>query len=96
MIYNGKKYDGGFANAHISLFGRSIVVDYEHCLHGYSFYKGFEHNCVPCEMYPYAGDVIVFNVPVDKEFHKVNILRLVIKAIWLIVKEKFIKKHNYD
>lgn len=96
MIYNGMKDIGGFANAHISLFGRSIIVDYEHCLHGYCFYKDLKNNCVPCEMYPYDGDVIVFQVPIDKEFQKVNILQLVIKAIWLIIKEKFIKKHKYD
>ena len=78
-VYNGMMRKGnGYANAHISYKGRSVIVDYEFCLHNYGFLKADDNEYVPFEMYPYGdGDIYMGNVPLDKEFKKADIVKLI-------------------
>lgn len=76
-VYNGLYSNGDkccCANSHISYKGRSVIVDYEHCLHAYS---SIPENVVPIEMYPYRDDIYVGYINLDERFHKVDIEALI-------------------
>ena len=61
-------------NAHLSYKGRSVIIDYERCLH---IYENIPENTVPIEMYPYSSDVYVSFCRLDEEYHKVDIEDLI-------------------
>jgi hypothetical protein len=63
-----------FTNAHLSYKGRSVIIDYEHCLHAYD---SIPENMVPIEMYPYYGDIYISYCKLDAEYHKVDIEDLI-------------------
>lgn len=76
-VFNGmysKENKGCYTNCHLSYKGRSVIVDYEHCLH---IYSSIPENVVPIEMYPYRDDIYVGYINLDEEFHKVNIEALI-------------------
>ena len=70
---------GRMLNAHLSYKGRSVIIDYEFCLHCYSELKRSSMNkFVPFEMYPYGyNDIYVGYVEVDKTFHKADMEKLI-------------------
>ena len=84
-VYNGMATSSNgenvYVNAHISYKGRSVIVDYEHCLHAYSlpwFEQPQSEMFVPIEMYPYNGNDIYTNyIPLDEKFHKVDLVKLI-------------------
>lgn len=82
--YNGFYTENGvnkICNAHISYKGRSIIVDYEHCLHCYPSEVLSDRTKVPCEMYPYEDDVVVFYAKMDEEHDSlVNIMDVILEA----------------
>lgn len=61
-------------NAHLSYRGKSVIVDYEHCLHDYS---PIPEGIVPFEVYPYSGDVAIGCAKLDSDFHKVDLEDLI-------------------
>lgn len=66
-----------YLNAHFSYKGRSIIIDYEWCLHCYSEVRlSDKDNIVPFEMYPYDTDLYVGYVSLDKEFKKADMAQL--------------------
>ena len=77
LAYNGKGEDGKFLNAHISYKGRSVIIDYEFCLHPYDHLKKDRNKVVPFEVFPYGGDIYVGYVEVDNGFHKADIGKLI-------------------
>lgn len=76
--YNGTN-NGHTLNAHLSYKGRSVIIDYEFCLHCYSELKRSSRNeFVPFEIYPYGyGDIYIGYVEVDKTFHKADMEKLI-------------------
>ena len=75
--FNGKN-NGSMLNAHLSYKGRSVIIDYEFCLHCYSELKRKSNDFVPFEMYPYGyNDIYVGYVEVDKTFHKADMEKLI-------------------
>lgn len=54
-------------NAHISYKGRSVIIDYEHCLHDY---HSIPEGTVPFEVYPYYGDIAVDYAKLNEKFNK--------------------------
>lgn len=65
----------GYLNAHLSYKGRSVVIDYEHILH---VYFNLDSSIVPFEIYPYNGnDIYLGYAPVDENFQKVDISKLI-------------------
>lgn len=69
--------NGEILNAHMSYKGRSIIIDYEFCLHLYSDLKKDRNKFVPFEIYPYGDDIYVGYVGVDEDFHKADIEKLI-------------------
>jgi hypothetical protein len=82
--YNGFYTENGInkiCNAHISYKGRSIIVDYEHCLHCYPPEVLSDKTKVPCEMYPYEDDIVVFYAKMDKDHDSlVDIMDVILEA----------------
>lgn len=76
--YDKDGMDGTILNAHISYKGRSVIVDYEHCLHPYGHLADYDGNekFVPFEFYPYGDDIYVGYVPLDEKFGKADISEL--------------------
>ena len=76
-LFNGKN-NGRMLNAHLSYKGRSVIIDYEFCLHCYSNLKKVSNDFVPFEIYPYGyNDIYVGYVEVDKTFHKADMEKLI-------------------
>ena len=65
--------DDKLTNAHLAFQGKSVIVDYEHCLRCYS---EIPEGTVPVEVYPYKGDIDLNYIPLDKKFHKVDLVKL--------------------
>lgn len=91
-VYNGMGCTKGetkanYLNAHFSYKGRSVIIDYEFCLHGYSHLKPQtceEMTAVPFEIYPYGDDIHWDFVECDAKFHKADmgkLLALIDKAL---------------
>lgn len=74
LSHNGRYKKGELCNAYLSYKSRSIIVDYEHCLHDYDY---ITENCVPCSIYPYKGEEQSFDVKLDPYYRKVNIEDLI-------------------
>lgn len=77
LAYNGMGGNGKLLNAHISYKGRSVIIDYEFCLHPYDHLKKDRNKVVPFEVFPYGGDIYVGYVEVDNGFHKADIGKLI-------------------
>ena len=77
LAYNGMGGNGKLLNAHISYKGRSVIIDYEFCLHPYDHLEMDRNKVVPFEVFPYDGDIYVGYVEVDDEFHKADIGKLI-------------------
>lgn len=74
---NGKRH---LSNAHLSYKGRSVIIDYEWCLHLYdldSDIKKRDKGFVPFEVYPYEDDIYVGYVHTDKRFGKADMGELI-------------------
>ena len=74
---NGKRH---LCNTHLSYKGRSVIIDYEWCLHPYdldSEIKKRDEGLVPFEVYPYKDDIYVGYVHTDKSFGKADIGELI-------------------
>lgn len=88
--------NGEILNAHISYKGRSVIIDYEFCLHNYNSLRDNKNKFVPFEMYPYGDDVYVGHVEVDDMFHKANIGKLIEILDEAIAKEPAQIDYNAD
>lgn len=74
---NGKRH---LCNTHLSYKGRSVIIDYEWCLHPYdldSELKKRAEGLVPFEVYPYDGCIYVGYVHTDSTFKKADIGELI-------------------
>lgn len=91
-VFNGMYSINGitkYSNAHLSYKGKSVIIDYELCLHSYP--KGIDiSKVVPVEVYPYNEDVTWKLIEVDKRFRKVKLDKL---TAWLdkIISEEYVK-----
>jgi hypothetical protein len=65
-------------NAHICYKGRSVIIDYEWCLHCYNgeTFKAQSEEYVPFEVYPYGRDIYVGYAPLDENVKKVDISKV--------------------
>lgn len=81
---NGRYTDANgneqLCNAHLSYKGRSIIIDYEWCLHPYDLdydinkkSEGF----VPFEVYPYRDCIYEGYIHLDNDFKKADIGELI-------------------
>lgn len=82
--YNGK-INGHLTNAHLFYRGKSVIVDYEHCLH---CYRHIPEGTVPFEVYPYGYDIVVDYAKLDEGFNKVNLEDLINKLDKLLKDER--------
>ena len=74
---NGKRH---LCNAHLYYKGRSVIIDYEWCLHPYdldSEIKKRDEGFVPFEVYPYDNCIYVGYVHTDSKFKKADIGELI-------------------
>lgn len=74
---NGNKH---YCNAHLFYKGRSVIIDYEWYLHAYDLDNKI--NCmseglVPFEVYPHGDDIYVGFVPIDDQYKKADIVKLI-------------------
>ena len=76
-VCNGMGKNGKILNAHISYKGRSVIIDYEFCLHPYDHLEKYRNKVVPFEVYPYGDDIYVGYVEVDEMFHKADMGKLI-------------------
>ena len=58
-MYRDSKGNRHFSNAHLAYKDRSIIIDYEWCLHDYDndFKTKFSTTIVPFEIYPCRNDI---------------------------------------
>lgn len=70
---NGKRH---LCNAHLSYKGRSVIIDYERCLHLYKAEQRVEE-LVPFEVYPYGDSVCRGYVHTDSKDGKADIGELI-------------------
>ena len=78
-VFNGMyRVDGHrqLCNAHLSYKGRSIIIDYEWCLHLYEAEQRVER-LVPFEVYPYRDDTYVGFVHTDSIYKKADLGELI-------------------
>lgn len=93
---NGRN-NGEILNAHISYKGRSVIIDYEFCLHAYNRLENDRNKLVPFEMYPYGDDdIYVGYVEVDEMFRKANIGKLIEILDEVIAKEPATNDYSGD
>ena len=71
---NGKRH---LYNAHLSYKGRSVIIDYEWCLHPYKAEQRVE-GLVPFEVYPYGDSVCRGYVHTDSKYEKADIGELIL------------------
>lgn len=74
---NGKRH---LCNAHLSYKGRSIIIDYEWCLHPYDLDNDIKKKAkglVPFEVYPYDECIYEGYVHTDSTFKKADIGELI-------------------
>lgn len=67
-------------NAHLSYKNRSIIIDYEWCLHAYNLDSDIEKKAeglVPFEVYPHGDCIYVGYVHTDKQYKKADIGELI-------------------
>lgn len=84
---NGKRH---LSNAHLSYKGRSVIIDYEWCLHLYdldSDIKKKAEGLVPFEVYPYGDCIYEGYIHTDSEFKKADIEELISKIDDIIKNE---------
>lgn len=93
---NGERH---LSNAHISYKGRSIIIDYEWCLHPYdldSDIKKKAEGLVPFEVYPYDECIYEGYVHTDSIFKKADIREL-ISILDDIIKNEYTQiKESYE
>lgn len=74
---NGKSH---LCNAHLSYKGRSVIIDYEWCLHAYDLddmTNIMSEGLVPFEVYPHGDDIYVGYVHTDSKYKKADISELI-------------------
>ena len=86
--------NGEILNAHFSYKGRSVIIDYEFCLHSYNHLKEDRNKFVPFEMYPYGDDIYVGYVEVDENFHKADIEKLIKELDEVLAEEHTIHQED--
>lgn len=80
--YTDSKGNYHLCNAHLSYKGRSVIIDYEWCLHSYDLdrvIKKKAEGLVPFEVYPYEDDIYVGYVKIDTTFNKIDLSDLISK-----------------
>lgn len=86
--YSEQPYNGWVGhklmNAHISYKDKSVIIDYEHCLHNY---PDIPKGVVPFEVYPYHGDISVDYAKLNEKFNKVDLEDLIEKLDILLENE---------
>ena len=87
--------NGEILNAHFSYKGRSVIIDYEFCLHSYNHLKKDRNKFVPFEMYPYGDDIYVGYVEVDENFHKADIDKLIKELDKVLAAEPTIHQEDW-
>ena len=99
-VFNGRCTVAGhrqLCNAHFFYKGRSVIIDYEWCLHSYDVYDDFKkrtNDYVPFEVYPYGGDVYVGYVNANNSFNKADMSELISILDDIIEKEDKPAKHT--
>ena len=69
-----------YKNANLSYKGRSIIIDYEWCLHDYDDVMEVEKKAeglVPFEVYPYRDCIYEGYIHLDNDFKKADIGELI-------------------
>lgn len=69
-----------YKNANLSYKGRSIIIDYEWCLHDYDDVMEVEKKAkglVPFEVYPFGDCIYIGYVHLDFEYKKADISDLI-------------------
>ena len=76
--YNEETQKSQYTNAHFSYKGRSVIIDYEWYLHLYEhIHIECREKMVPFEMYPYKEDIYVGYAPLDEDFKKADISKII-------------------
>lgn len=78
--YNNTNGESHFCNAHLSYKGRSVIIDYEWCLHAYdinNMTNAISEGLVPFEVYPHGDDIYVGYVSIDDNYKKADIAELI-------------------
>nr|DAG97124.1 MAG TPA: hypothetical protein [Crassvirales sp.] len=82
-VFNGMSTVVGhrqFYNAHLFYKGRSIIIDYEWCLHAYDICDKINYiseGLVPFEVYPHGDDIYVGYLHTDSQYKKADIGELI-------------------
>ena len=84
IMFNGRFNDTNgkyhLCNAHLSYKGRSVIIDYERCLHAYDLddmTNVMSEGLVPFEVYPHRDDIYVGYVPIDDKYKKADMAKLI-------------------
>lgn len=83
-MFNGRFIDTNgeyhICNAHLSYKGRSVIIDYEWCLHAYNLddmTNVMSKDLVPFEVYPHGDDIYLGYVHTDSKYKKADISELI-------------------
>ena len=84
IMFNGRYNDidgeSHFCNAHLFYKNRSVIIDYEWCLHDYDLddmTNVMSKGLVPFEVYPHGDDIYVGYVHTDSRYKKADISELI-------------------
>lgn len=78
--YNDSNGESHLCNAHLFYKNRSVIIDYEWCLHDYDIdntTNKISEGLVPFEVYPYRDDIYVGYVYNDSKYKKADISELI-------------------
>ena len=78
--YNDTNGESHFCNAHLFYKNRSVIIDYEWCLHDYdidNMTNAISEGLVPFEVYPHGDDIYVGYVHTDNKYKKADISELI-------------------
>ena len=92
--YTDSKGNYHLCNAHLAYKDRSVIIDYEWCLHHYSSIEEKKaNNVVPFEVYPCRNDIAVGYAKLST-YNKVDLSDLISKLDNIIEEE--IKAHEAE
>ena len=88
-MYRDSKGNRHFSNAHLAYKDRSVIIDYEWCLHCYDddVKAKYSTTLVPFEIYPYRDDIVVGYAKLSI-YDKVDLSDLISKLDKLIEEEE--------
>lgn len=88
-MYKDSKGSLHYSNAHLAYKDRSVIIDYEWCLHYYNddFKAKFSTTIVPFEIYPYEDNIVVGYAKLSI-YNKVDLSDLISELDKLIEEEE--------